>query len=93
MRDLWPDGKFVTANILVRTDYLQNNQDVIKKFLTSHVDETQWINTHQDEAIKQFNIELKKLTGQNSRGCSKAIFTRTGVDMGSYNIIINQVRK
>ena len=24
-RDLWPDGKFVTANILVRTDYLQNN--------------------------------------------------------------------
>ena len=63
-RDLWPDGKFVTANILVRTDYLQNNPDVIKKLLASHVDETQWINTHQDEAIKQFNIELKKLTGQ-----------------------------
>ncbi len=63
-RDLWPDGKFVTANILVRTDYLQNNPDVIKKLLASHVDETQWINTHQEEAIKQFNIELKKLTGQ-----------------------------
>jgi NitT/TauT family transport system substrate-binding protein len=63
-RDLWPDGKFVTANILVRTDYLQNNPDVIKKLLASNVDETQWINTHQDEAIKQFNIELKKLTGQ-----------------------------
>jgi NitT/TauT family transport system substrate-binding protein len=62
-RDLWPDGKFVTANILVRTD-LQNNPDVIKKLLASHVDQTEWINTHQDEAIKQFNIELKKLTGQ-----------------------------
>jgi NitT/TauT family transport system substrate-binding protein len=58
-----PDGKFVTANILVRTD-LQNNPDVIKKLLASHVDQTEWINTHQDEAIKQFNIELKKLTGQ-----------------------------
>lgn len=63
-RDLWPDGKFVTAHIIVRTDYLQNNPDVIKKLLSAHINETQWINDHKDEAIIKFNEELKKLTGQ-----------------------------
>jgi NitT/TauT family transport system substrate-binding protein len=63
-RDLWPDGKFVTAHIIVRTDYLQNNSDVIKKLLSAHINETQWINDHKDEAIIKFNEELKKLTGQ-----------------------------
>jgi NitT/TauT family transport system substrate-binding protein len=63
-RDLWPDGKFVTAHIIVRTDYLQNNPDVIKKLLSAHIDETQRINDHKDEAIIKFNNELKKLTGQ-----------------------------
>jgi NitT/TauT family transport system substrate-binding protein len=63
-RDLWPDGKFVTAHIIVRTDYLQNNPDVIKKLLGAHIDETQWINDHKDEAIVKYNDELKKLTAQ-----------------------------
>ena len=63
-RDLWLDGKFVTAHIIVRTDYLQNNPDVIKKLLSAHVNETQWINDHKDEAIIKFNEELKKLTAQ-----------------------------
>ncbi len=63
-RDLWPNGKFVTANIAVSTDYLKNNPDVIKKLLTAHVNETNWINTHKEEAIKTFNTELKKLTGK-----------------------------
>jgi NitT/TauT family transport system substrate-binding protein len=63
-RDLWPDGRFVTAHIIVRMDYLQNNPDVIKKLLSAHINETQWINDHKDEAIIKFNEELKKLTGQ-----------------------------
>ncbi|HEX6028870.1 MAG TPA: ABC transporter substrate-binding protein, partial [Nitrososphaeraceae archaeon] len=64
-RDLWPPkGQFVTGNIVARTDYLQSNPDVIKKLLTAHVDETEWINSHKEEAIKAFNVELKKLTGQ-----------------------------
>ncbi|HEY9491159.1 MAG TPA: ABC transporter substrate-binding protein, partial [Nitrososphaeraceae archaeon] len=63
-RSLWKDGKFVTANIAASTDYLQNNPDVIKKLLAAHVNETIWINDHRQEAIKAFNIELKKLTGK-----------------------------
>jgi NitT/TauT family transport system substrate-binding protein len=63
-RTLWPDGKFVTANIAASTDYLKNNPDVIKKLLAAHVNETKWINDHKDEAIKALNIQLKKLTGR-----------------------------
>jgi len=65
-RDLWPpEGKFVTANIIVRPDYLNENPDIIQKLLAAHVNETQWINSNKKEAIKEFNIQLKKLTGQN----------------------------
>ena len=63
-RDLWPDGKFVTGLIIVRTDYLQNNPDVIEKLIKAHLQETDKINTNKEEAIKAFNTELKKITHQ-----------------------------
>lgn len=44
-RDLWPpDGKFVTTNIIVRSDYLKNNPETIRKLINAHIDETIWIN-------------------------------------------------
>ena len=64
-RELWPpDGKFVTAHIIVRPDYLRENPDVIKKLIAAHVNETQWINSNKEQAIKEFNTQLKKLTGK-----------------------------
>jgi NitT/TauT family transport system substrate-binding protein len=63
-RDLWPDGKFVTGLIVARSEYLKQNPDVIEKFLKAHIEETQWINKNKEEAVKAFNTELKKLTGQ-----------------------------
>lgn len=64
-RDLWPpEGKFVTAHLIVSPKYLKENPDVIKRLLTAHVNETQWINEHKDEVPTVFNTELKKLTGQ-----------------------------
>jgi NitT/TauT family transport system substrate-binding protein len=77
-RDLWPpDGKFVTANILARADYLEKNPEIIKKLLEAHVNETLWINqklsktnnTETDEKNIQeltvaFNEGLKKVTGK-----------------------------
>ncbi|HLN34953.1 MAG TPA: ABC transporter substrate-binding protein [Nitrososphaeraceae archaeon] len=63
-RDLWSDGKFVTGLIVARSEYLKQNPDVIEKFLKAHIEETQWINNNKEEAVKAFNTELKKLTGQ-----------------------------
>jgi len=63
-RDLWPNGDFVTAHIIARTDYLKKNPDIIKKLLNAHIAETEWINNNPDEARKVFNAELEKLTGK-----------------------------
>ena len=80
-RDLWPpEGKFVTANIIVRTDYLKENPDVIEKLLEAHVNETLWIDARLDssdngtaqennsskvmEVVNAFNNGLKQITGK-----------------------------
>jgi len=64
-RDLWPpEGHFVTAHIIARTDYLEENPEIIKKLLEAHIDETNWINNNPDEALQTFNEELDKLTGK-----------------------------
>jgi NitT/TauT family transport system substrate-binding protein len=64
-RELWPpEGKFVTTHIIVRPDYLSENPDVIKKLIDAHVSETEWINSNKEQAIKEFNVQLKKLTGK-----------------------------
>jgi len=63
-RELWsPDGKFVTANIIARTDYLNENPEVLKQFLVAHVNQTNWINNNEEKAIEAFNIALENLTG------------------------------
>ena len=64
-RELWPpDGKFVTANIIARSDYLKENPDIIKRLLQAHIDKTEWINENKEQAITTFNGALKKITGQ-----------------------------
>jgi NitT/TauT family transport system substrate-binding protein len=65
-RELWPpDGKFVTANIIARTDYLNENPDIIERLLMAHIDKTIWINENKEQqAIAAFNGALKKITGK-----------------------------
>ena len=61
-RELWPGGQFVTAHIIARTDYLENNPLAIKALLQAHINETNWINNNPDKALQAFNAELYKLT-------------------------------
>lgn len=63
-RDLWPNGEFVSAHIIVNTEFLKNHPEVVKKILRAHVAETIRINEHKEESLHAFNTELKKLTGQ-----------------------------
>jgi NitT/TauT family transport system substrate-binding protein len=63
-RQLWPDEEFVTAHIIARTDYLEDNPGIISKLLEAHIEETNWINENPDEAIQAFNVELERLTGK-----------------------------
>jgi NitT/TauT family transport system substrate-binding protein len=63
-RDLWPNGQFVTAHIIARTEYVEKNPDILKKLLEAHIEMTTWINDNMDEALQIFNTQLNKLTGQ-----------------------------
>jgi NitT/TauT family transport system substrate-binding protein len=63
-RDLWSDGQFVTGHIIARTDYLEENPELVKKLLEAHIDETNWINNNPEQALQTFNEELDKLTGK-----------------------------
>ncbi|MFH0884647.1 MAG: ABC transporter substrate-binding protein [Candidatus Micrarchaeota archaeon] len=63
-RTLWPGGKFVTANVIVRKKFMEEHPDIVRKFLASHVDLTQWINAHPDEAKALMNAQIENLTSK-----------------------------
>jgi NitT/TauT family transport system substrate-binding protein len=63
-RNLWNDGKFVTAHIVVRPEFLKAHPDAIKKFLEANVDEINWINRNPDQSRQAFNTEQAKLTNK-----------------------------
>ncbi len=63
-RDLWPNGDFVTAHIIVSTAFLKAHPDLVKAWLTAHVAVTQWEMEHPADAQALLNTEIEKLTGK-----------------------------
>jgi NitT/TauT family transport system substrate-binding protein len=63
-RDLWPNGEFVTGNIIVSTKFLKEHPDVVKAWLRAHVEATQWELANPDQARQISNDEIKRLTGK-----------------------------
>jgi NitT/TauT family transport system substrate-binding protein len=62
-QDLWQNGKFTTSLLVCKTKFIQDNQESIKRLIKAHVDETLWINSHKQEAIKLFNKAAKAILG------------------------------
>ncbi len=63
-RDLWPEKIFPTAVVIVTTRFLQQNPELVKRWLRAHVEVTQWIQANPDQAKRQINAELDRLTGK-----------------------------
>jgi len=63
-RTLWPGGKFISAHLIVRTQFLQQHPDLVKAFLRTHVELTDWINAHPDQAKLLLNQQIKADTGK-----------------------------
>jgi NitT/TauT family transport system substrate-binding protein len=75
--DLWPQGKFSTACVIVNNDFLKDNPDLVKKFLKAHIETTDWINANPLQAQTIANMELKKLTTKNlTKSVLKDAFSR-----------------
>jgi sulfonate transport system substrate-binding protein len=63
-RTLWPDGKFVTTNVVVRKAFMDQHPDIVNKFLQAHVDTVQLILSNPDSAKTIVNSEIKRITGK-----------------------------
>jgi NitT/TauT family transport system substrate-binding protein len=61
-RDAWPDKKFSTTVVIMRTEFLEKNPELVKKFLEAHVATVDWIGTHRSEAQKLIGERIKTLT-------------------------------
>ena len=63
-RELWPNGQFVTAHLIVRTQFLKEHPDLVKDWIRAHVEVTDWIGAHLPEAKKLLNQQIQKETGK-----------------------------
>jgi NitT/TauT family transport system substrate-binding protein len=64
-RELWPQGRFVTAHVIVSKKFLEENPGLVKKWLEGHVQTTKWINENKEEAQATVNEEIKKIAGKS----------------------------
>lgn len=63
-RTLWPDGKFVTTNVVVSKKFLDEHADIVAAFLKAHVETSEYIVKNADEAKKTVNSEIARITGK-----------------------------
>ena len=62
---LWPNEEFASVLLIARTDYLENNPELVKNWLKSHKETVVWINSNADESKSIFESFLKKYMGKS----------------------------
>ncbi|GAB3703383.1 aliphatic sulfonate ABC transporter substrate-binding protein [Nocardiopsis oceani] len=63
--DLWPetDGLFVTTNLIVNADFLEEHPDAVDALLEAHVASVDWLNDHPGQSREAATAHLSELTG------------------------------
>lgn len=61
-KDLWPDGRFVTTQLLVRTQFLEEHPDLVADLVEGTVDAVEWITENSDSAKSLVGAKLEELT-------------------------------
>jgi NitT/TauT family transport system substrate-binding protein len=63
-RTLWPDGKFVTTHLIVRTKFLEQHPELVAAVLRAHVRAVDFANAEPAKARELVNRAIAKLTGK-----------------------------
>jgi NitT/TauT family transport system substrate-binding protein len=63
-KTLWPDGKYVTTQLVVNKDYLVHNPELVRNLIVALIEVTEQINADKETAIPVLNDQLKKETGK-----------------------------
>lgn len=61
-KDVWRDGNYTTAVVIVRTEFLKDHPEIVEKLIKTHVELTDYINSNNNEAKDLINAQLKELT-------------------------------
>jgi NitT/TauT family transport system substrate-binding protein len=61
--DLWPNGRFVTTHIIVRTAFLEENPDIVKAFLEGHVEALEFTQENTEPAQEDVISKIADITG------------------------------
>jgi NitT/TauT family transport system substrate-binding protein len=63
-KTLWPEGKYVTTHLIVRTDYLEAHADIVKALLAGHLAANDLVNADPAKAQELTNQGIEKITGK-----------------------------
>lgn len=63
--EIWKNGKYPTAVVVARKDFIKVHPDIVEKFLKIHVQKTQYIINNTDKSEDLINKQLKEVTGKD----------------------------
>ena len=60
----WPENQFSSVLLIGRSDYIEKNPEIIKKWINANEKTVQWINNHPNESKILYNEFLKSYMGR-----------------------------
>jgi NitT/TauT family transport system substrate-binding protein len=63
-RSLWPEGRFVTTHLVVRTKFLKEHPDAVRRLVEGQVQANDLVNTNPTEARRLVNQGITTVTGK-----------------------------
>lgn len=63
-KELWKDGTYATTVLAARKKFLDQNPELVGKWVEEHSEIVRWMNKNQKEAKQVTNDELKRETGK-----------------------------
>jgi NitT/TauT family transport system substrate-binding protein len=69
-RTLWPGGKFVTTHLIVRTKFLKEHPEAVRRLVEGQIQANELVNSNPVEAQRLVNQAITTITG---RGIAPAV--------------------
>ncbi|HJV09197.1 MAG TPA: ABC transporter substrate-binding protein, partial [Acidimicrobiales bacterium] len=69
-RTLWPGGKFVTTHLIVRTKFLKEHPDAVRRLIEGQIQANDLVNSNPAEGQRLVNQAITTITG---RGIAPAV--------------------
>jgi len=65
-KSLWPNGQFVTTNVIARTAFVEQHPDAVRAFVEAHLDALAEIKDDPAKAQAAVAGQIQKITGQET---------------------------